>query len=224
MRKIFITLFLSVCVSGASFGQTAPTGSGNVLTYEVFNAKQQPYKKDITFQAEKEPRVLKLSIENNGARTYDFLNEKPFAVYDKYFAAISHFGKTVERSARYPLLPIDQKIDAGMQWNFSREGYASACGKWSVTYEAVTKSGPDTVINMDGKDVAVKTLLIEYRGDAKSDKCDPYQQERFVWYAPGLNELLMDQWIEFIPGRMTSDNGYKWILKSVTTRTRQIQK
>lgn len=224
MRNIFLSLFLSVCIPGVSFGQITPTGSGSVLTYDVFNAKQQPYKKDITFQPDKEQRVLKLSIEENGDRKYVFMSDKPFAAYDKYFAATSHFGKAVDREARYSILPINQKIEAGVQWSFGRQGHANACGNWTVAYHAVTKDGPDTFIKLDGKEIAVKTLLIEFRGDAKSDKCDPYQQERLVLYAPVLNELLMDQWIEFIPGRMTSDFGYKWVLKSVSTTASQIPK
>lgn len=224
MRKIIFSLLLSICIPGTSFGQITPTGDGSVLTYEVYSAKQQPHKKNIIFEPNKEQRVLKLNIEKNGDRKYVFMNEKPFAVYDKYLAVTSLLGKKIDSDARYPLLPINQKMDAGVQWNFFRQGQASVCGNWTVAYHAEGKEGPNTSINMDGKDIAVKTLLIEYRGDARSDRCDPYQQERFVLYAPELNELLMDQWIEFTPGGMTSDYGYKSVLKSVTTTPSQAPK
>ena len=224
MPKIFLPLFLYVCISEACFGQITPTGNGNVLTYDVFNAKQQLLHTDITFQSNKDQRVLKLNIEENGDRKYAFMNEKPFAVYDQYLAMTSDRGKTVDTGERYPLFPINQKIDVGVQWDFFRKGYASVCENWSIAYHAVAKEGPDTSINRDGKAIAVKTLLIEYRGDAKSDRCDPYKQERFVLYAPGLNELLMDQWIEFTPEGKTSEFGYKWVLKSVTATASQVPK
>lgn len=220
MRKIFFALFLYVWISGACFGQITLTGNGNVLTYDVFNAKQQRFQTEITVQPNKDQRVLRLNIEKNAGRKYTFMNEKPFTVYDKYFAMTSDHGKTVDTGARYPLLPINQKIEPGVQWNFSRKGYASICGNWMIAYQAVAKKGPDTSLNMDGTDIAVKTLLIEYRGDATSERCDPYKQTRFVLYAPELNELLMDQWIDFTPDGNSSEFGYKWVLKSVTTTAR----
>lgn len=224
MRKIFFSLFLAVFISGACFGQITPTGNGNILTYDVFTAKQQLFQKDITFQPNQEQRVLQLNIEKNGARKYAFMNGKPFAVYDKYFAMTSDRGKTIDTGERYLLLPINQKIGLGVQWDFFRKGYASVCGNWTIAYHAVAKEGPDTSINMNGKDIAAKALLIEYRGDAKSDKCDPYKQERLVLYAPELNEFLMDQWIDFTPDGKTSEFGYKWLLKSVTTTASQVSK
>lgn len=194
------------------------------MTYDVFNAKQQLFQKDIIFQPNKDQRVLKLDIEENGDRKYAFMNEKPFAVYDKYLAMTSDRGKTVDTGERYPLLPMHQKIGSGVSWDFLRKGYAGVCENWTIAYHAMAEEGPDTSIHIDGRDLAVKTLLIEYRGDAKSDKCDAYQQERFVLYAPELNELLMDQWIEFTPEGKTSEFGYKWVLKSVTTIASQVRK
>ncbi len=224
MRKIFSFLLLYVFMAGAGFGQIVPTGNGSVMTYDLFNARKQPHQKNLLFQPSQDPRVLQLAIEANGERKYTFLDGMPFAVYDKYLAMTSLHGKQIDSDARFPLLPIHQKIEAGTQWNFFRKGSASACGNWTVAYLAAAREGPDTSIKLDGQDIAVKTLLIEYRGDARSDRCDPYQQERSVWYAPQLNELLMDQWIEFTPGGQTSDFGYKWLLKSVATRAGPILK
>jgi len=127
MRKIFFPLFLYVCISGACFGQITPNGNGKVLTYDVFNAKQQLFQKDITFHPNKDQRVLKLDIEENGDRKYAFMNEKPFAVYDKYLAMTSDRGKTVDTGERYPLLPMHQKIGSGVSWDFLRKGYAGVC-------------------------------------------------------------------------------------------------
>lgn len=220
MRKIVFSLFLYACISVACFGQITPTGNGNVLTYDVFNVKQQLLQTDITFQASKDQRVLKLDIEKNGDRKYNFMNKKPFAVYDKHFAMTSDHGRTVDTGERYPFFPIHQKLESGVHWKFFRKGAANVCGNWTIAYQAVAKEGPDTSLNMDGKDIAVKTLLIEYRGEAKSDRCDPYKQTRFVLYAPELNEFLMDQWLDLTPEGKTSEFGYKWVLKSVTTTAR----
>lgn len=224
MCRIFLLLFLYGCISGVSYGQITPTGDGDILTYDVFSAKQQLYQADITFEPDKSQRVLKLNIENNGDRTYAFMNEMPFAVYDKYFVMTSFRGKAVGRAERYELLPINQKIDLGVQWDFVREGHFSACGNWTITYHAVVKNGADTLVDMNGKKILVKTLLIEYRGDAKSDRCDAYKQERFVLYAPELDELLLDQWFDFTPEGRTSEFGYKWVLKSVTATASQVPK
>jgi hypothetical protein len=224
MRKILPTLLLSVCFGQTCLGQIRPTASGSVLTYEVFSAKQQRYQKDISFQANQDLRVLQLNLGANGARTYTFMNDKPYAVYDKNLAMLALLGKTVDTDARYPLLPTHQKIEAGMQWDFLRKGLASACGNWTVAHHALAKDGPETALEIDGQHVVLKTLLIEFQGAAKSDRCDPYQQERFALYAPELHELLLDQWIDYTPDGMTSDHGYKWVLKTVTTSARQAPK
>jgi len=58
MRKIFFALFLYVWISGACFGQITLTGNGNVLTYDVFNAKQQRFQTEITVQPNKAREFL----------------------------------------------------------------------------------------------------------------------------------------------------------------------
>lgn len=217
MRMVFRSLVLSLFISGACFAQITPTGNGSVLTYDVFNARQQRYQKNISFELNPDPRVLQLRVNEKEERTYHFMNDKPFAVLDPSLAMVSILGKAVDPDARYPLLLPRPNLAAGETWRFLRKGIAPVCGNWTVSHQAVAKTGPDTSIAIDGKNTIVKTLLLEFQGQARSDRCDPYQQDRFVLYAPELDELVLDQWIDFTPDGMTSEHGYKWVLKSVTS-------
>ena len=199
MNKISAIIAMFLFASGACFGQVTPVGTGNVLTYDVFNVSRPLFSSDYTFKQNRDPRVLKLTIEETGDRKYEYLNGKPFTFYDKFFTVTSTFGKVVEVSERYPLLPKDQKVTVGMQWDFSRKNNTGNCGWWEVTYHAEVKEERNTSININGKDVLIKTLLIEYKGEAKLDRCTPHTQERYVLYSPELNEIVKDQWLDFQP-------------------------
>lgn len=216
MRKLFRFLVLPFCFPGACFAQITPTGEGSVLTYDLYNARQQRYQKNISFELNPDQRVLQWRVNERGERTYRFMNDKPFAVLAPSLAMVSFLGKAVAPDERYPLLPPRPNVAAGETWRFSRKGNAPVCGNWNVTHQAEAKTGPDTSIEIDGKNSVVRTLLLEFQGQARSERCDPYQQERIVLYAPELNELVLDQWIDFTPDGLTSEHGYKWVLKTVT--------
>lgn len=224
MNKISAIIAMFLFASGACFGQVTPVGTGNILTYDVFNVSRPLFSSDYTFKQNRDPRVLKLTIEETGDRKYEYLNGRPFTVKDKSFTYTSIRGNVVEMSERFQILPKDQKVVVGMQWDFSlKSQYNNGnCGGWNVTYHATAKDGPDISINIDGKDVSVKTISIEYRGEIKHDRCTPFNRERSVVYSPELNEIVKDQWLDFQPGSKLPDNdGWKWELKSISTSQAQ---
>jgi hypothetical protein len=214
MRNLIASL--SVLVSFSCFAQVAPTASNDVLAYDVFNAKQGFLQTEITFEPNKEQRVLKLSIENNGDRKYDFLNDRPFAVYDKSFTRTSNRGVAVSLSDYFVVLPKNQKVEVGAQWEFSRSGYGDNCGNWSAIHRSTAKEGPETLVTVNGKSTSVKTLLIEQSGTVtRSNGCSQLKIEGLVLYAPELNEVLMNQSVDTVNQKFLA--GYKWVLKTITT-------
>jgi len=222
MRNFIVSLFLFASLS--SFAQTMPTANGDILTYEVFDAKQGFLQTEITFQPYKPGRTLKLNIESNGERSYTFLNGRPFAIYDKSFLRTSIRGVAVSPGEYFVLLPKDKKIEAGAKWEFSRSGYGYTCGNWKGDYLSVAKEGPEITLSIDGKNTPIKTLRIEISGEVLQGdvRCTTLTSKKVVHYAPELNEIIMEQAID--TKQKTLAGGYRWVLKSITTSASQAVK
>lgn len=215
MRQFLAIFILSMCTP--VFAQVTPTASGNVLTYEVFDARKGLTQIEVSFQQFAPGRTLKLNVEENGDRNYAFLDGKPYAVYDKLFKRTANRGRPVSPGQYLQLLPETQKIEEGVKWEFSRSGYHQLCQDWKIAYNAEIKKGPDTVVAVDGKNISLKTLLIEQTGTgAHGDaRCSIMGFERSVLYSPELHEILMDQLID--REYKAVSGGYKWAVKSITT-------
>lgn len=215
MRAFVVALFLPMPLS--LFAQVVLLSSGSVLTYDVFGAKQGLLQTEVTFQQNKEQRVLKLKIEESGDRIYTFIDGKDFAVYDKFFSRTGNRGRPTSPNEQFLLLPRNQKIELGTQWEFSRAGSGSTCYDWRGTYRSVVKEGADISIDINGKASPIKTFLIEMNGNVLqgNSACTTLTVKRLTWYSPELNEIVMDQMTD--TENKTLSGGYKWVLKSITT-------
>jgi hypothetical protein len=197
--------------------QVAPTGTGDVLTYQYFNAEKKAFGRSPTpvWEAPKwSPYGRKLTIEGDGTRKYSLMSGKPGAVFTQSFTRIENMGKSTDASEQFPLLQPGQKPTVGQKWEFARGGI-DGCGAWGVKYTSVIKNGPDVKMVIKAVDTTVKTLLIEHRGTSthQGAGCDPSTHERNVLYSPDLHEIVADQLLIFVRGDV--EEGYKWSLLSV---------
>jgi hypothetical protein len=215
MSRIFLA-FVTITFSGFSFGQgqeVRPVVSGDVLTYEASNAKQignEPF----AFP-EKNVRVNKITIEQDGSRNYVFgKSGQPHSVRDKLFTMVSSGGKQVENGERFQVLPADQSI---REWDLPAITSSSpTCGSYMVNYHAVKQEGPEITLMIDGKEMKIKTTSINYKATPSSGQCGSWNLEKNILYSEQLGEMISESYMNTQNG-FHLNIGWKWTLKSIKT-------
>ena len=215
-------------VCSTAFSQVVPTTSGDTLSYDSFQAKQGIFSAEITFEKNKNQFVVALIVESTGDRKYNLLNGSPRWGFDKDFLLTSARGKLTDPNQEHQYLPKDQSLSLGSQWEYVRTIETGYCGTWRSVYRPVVTNGPDAVINIDSKEVTVKTLKVDYDSKAtySNSSCNIIPQEKnFYLYSPELNEIVLRQQVDLINGGL-QPNGtkYKLELKSITTKAGQAAK
>lgn len=216
IKGILLFLF-TLSLSSVSLGQTSRIETGDVLGYEVSNAKQvgsQP----VTFQPTPH-RKVKIAIEENGDRTYLFENGNIFSVTDKLFTRINNRGRPIEDGYRFRMFPPDKKLEPGLQWETSFRYSAGKYGDNQVNYRATAKNGPDIpiaiMIGEDKKDVMVRTILVEYEGQIFSTMNSwSARAENQILYSPDLGEIVSNKYVGYDQGYLMP-GGFSWTLQYV---------
>jgi len=211
-----------------AFAQVAPTASGDVLAYDTFQAKQEPFSKEVAFEKNKNQTVLTLTVESTSDRRYNQLNGNPRWEFDKFFLLTSARGKLTKPEEQHQYLPINQGLAVGTQREYVRTIQDGYCGTWRSVYRPVVTEGPDAVITIDGKEVTVKTLKVDYDSKAvfSNASCNTIPQEKnFLLYSTELNEIVLRQQVDLINGGLQPNGSrYKLELKSITTKAGQAAK
>lgn len=217
IKTILISLFISLSLTGVSFGQERSLVTGDAILIEESPAVQignQP----ITFDTAK-PKQLKywLSIQENGDRHYLRGNKSISFAYDKFFASIISKGNPIKEGDRFIPFPPNKKLSVGMEWDVPAMEIASKCfGNTKLIYHAISKNGPEITLLVDDKDVVIKTILVDYKATLghKTDSCDKYDRVKTILYSEELNEIVSESFTE-IRGPFLIGSGWKKSLKSV---------
>ena len=166
--KILFLLFASMLLPNAS-GQVAPVTNGSTVIIQT-SVAQQAGNAPITFQP-KGSYTYKVSIKENGDR--EFVRPDGFVnhAYDGVFTNITWKNKQIPPEWRFIRFPQGAVLQAGMKWKVPPWKMKTDCQPMYVNYTATSENGPDVNLTIDGKDVRIKTVQINY--EAPTPGCGP---------------------------------------------------
>lgn len=194
MKSILVALLLtSVFSSGVCFGQSNAIRSGTTLN-QRYHVAEQKGNQPVSFIS-KGGRALKVTIDENGNRTYTFSDGSLFGVYDKYLTRTNYRGKNVDERYRFRVLP--DKLEAGTNWKVHTGWYSQQCGEVKAVYLATAKTGPTITISASGKQNSLSSFILEFDGTAYDTVCGSRKSKRTIIYSPELGDSVFDEYIAF---------------------------
>lgn len=219
MKILICSLLFSMFFSTqTALAQTPPISSGDTLTFEVLSPTQQSGQA-IVFE-KKPDRILKVSISENGNRSYDHRSGKNFAVRDAFATKIVSHGKPIDEPYQFHHFPIGKTPEPGQQWNVSFRKQTENYGDNAVSYRAIAQHGPDFPILINNREIKIPTVRVDYEGTINSTTF-AWQATATIslYYAPSLGEIVYNEQIALEKGFLMS--GYREVLKSIKTTDRQ---
>ena len=215
----FLTLFISLSlVTGVSFGQVSPLESGDTLSQDGHEFGMKSLSGIVRQPENKYKRDIKITLEGNGNRRYNFANGRLVWLMDKEFAKLETRSGVIPPTERLPLFPKDKPLTVGAEWDVRLNGYSNQCGAWVTNLHANAKNGPDTKILINEVEVSLKIISITFtyvHQNSNIGLCDTIENLEFkVLYSPELNEVIV--WEEKIT--KTGNSGQYLLGYNVTTR------
>lgn len=209
---IYVLLLSALFSTRTATAQAHPISSGDTLTFEVLSPTQQAGQA-IVFE-KKPDRILKVSISENGDRSYDHRSGKNFAVRNAFATKIVRHGKPIDEEYRFHHFPIGKTPEPGQQWNVSFRAKTENYGDNIVSYRATAKQGTDFPILIDNREIKIPTVRVDYEGTINSTKY-AWQATATIslYYAPSLGEIVYNEQIALEKGFLMS--GYREVLKSI---------
>ena len=214
MRFIaFAALLLAASVAS---GQTRPVQTGDILTYEAVRPEQQNNQPEVSVK--RPDLVLRLTIEENGDRRYDYRSGKNYSVTDQAFTRHMKRGEPIREPYRFPLFASVKKPEIGQKWDIAFRSESAGYGDNLVTYQASSQPGPDFSLFIDNREVRVSTIRIDYDGFINSTTASSWSGRATVQvlYAPTLNEIVFYDYIAH-DNRGFLIGGFRSTLKAIRT-------
>lgn len=210
---------LLVALLPAASVQAQMVASGDIITQEVFAAKQVG-NGPIVYEP-RGLRIMRLSIRDNGDRHYTNPNGGNFSTTDRNFTRTVNRGKTIQADGRLvffekmspptPASPTSYQYEAGQN------------GTNVVQLNAKTETGPVLDIEVDGKMIKVPTVFVTYEGFISSSMYPWKGKAKFgVAYSPDLGEIVYSDCV-LLDNKGFLMDGYKWTVKFVHTVAAQAQ-
>lgn len=218
MRVLIVVLLISVFLpNGIAQAQSPAISSGDTLSYELLAPTQQPGQ---TIVFEKKPdRILKVTISDNGDRSYDHRSGKNFAVRDAFATKIVSHGNPIDEAYQFRHFPLGKTPEPGQQWDVSFRRKTDSYGDNIVSYHAIAQPGPDFPILIDNREARIPTVRVDYEGVIKSTKHTWNATATItLYYAPSLGEIVFNEATSLEKGFLMS--GYRETLKSIKTANR----
>lgn len=211
-----IALATLIMIASTAFGQVRPVQTGDTLTYEAIKPEQQN-NQPIVF-IKKPDLILKLTIEKNGDRRYDYRGGKNYSITDQDFTRHTKRGEPINGPYRFPLFTPTQKPEAGQKWDIAFRSESAGYGDNLVTYQAIARSGPEFVIFINNIETRVGTIRIDYDGYIRSTTASSWSGTATtqVLYAPALNEIVFYDHIAY-DNRGFLLSGFRSTLKAIQT-------
>lgn len=112
MRVLIVALLISVFLpNGIAQAQSPAISSGDTLSYELLAPTLQPGQA-IVFE-KKPDRILKVTISDNGDRSYDHRSGKNFAVRDAFATKIVSHGNPIDEAYQFRHFPLGKTPEPG---------------------------------------------------------------------------------------------------------------
>ena len=208
-------------------GQMKPLASGDVVTIEWLTAEQVGGQ-SITFRpANPKAYAYRVSVQENG--DVRFLRPKEdFVTFarDRFFTYITSNNVLIDEDQRFVRFPKDRELQPGLKWDVPPYKIVMSCRKEIIAkYNAYSEKGHPVTISINGKDVSIETVRINYEADMPYTCAGAYgwRKTSEVLYSPELNEIVSLKninWNAYCP-RLCLDNGSGWSVKAIKTANKK---
>ena len=204
-------------IASTAFGQIHPVQTGDTLTYEVIKPEQSN-NQPVVFTKRDRDLVLKLTIEGNGDRRYDFPSGKNYSITDQTFTRNTKRGEPINEPYQFPLFAPAKRPESGKKWDVAFRSESASYGDNLVTYQAVAEAGPEFTLFINNREARVDTVRINYNGFIRSTISSSWSGTATVQvlYAPALNEIVFYDHIAY-DNRNFLISGFRSTLKAIQT-------